>query len=322
MQGLLGWGARQAYSTSAPPCDEEVRRAFQVLNVPLSSSHADVKRRYLELVKQHHPDVAAGQQRSAPGSGNEKIAEITTAYAALSKFLKAGGSAATPQSSQPGGRQPGQPVEEEWADPHYTPFYEEMWSEMRDHAASAYQKWSQREEETLKQASWKKVYPKKQQRRKKSQKPSTTSESNSAPKWPPGDKQALHHMYEDGKSFEFIANALKKTTAEVVEVFNQWKSELSGSSSRQTRKGFRRHPTQAYSYSTSPFGAHNTHGGEDEFYDDDYDDDEVIVEVDPYGWNPELHYYDEEPDYVIHNSPPGSYSSPQSSSRRRRRRKP
>ncbi|KAG8345624.1 hypothetical protein TRVL_03557 [Trypanosoma vivax] len=83
--------------------------------------------------------------------------------------------------------------------------------------------------------------------------------------WPDADLQAMVNMYQDGKSFDFIANALGKQTSEVIKEFNLW-SEGSKRPSRSPRWQHR-----CLYYAESP---------EMEYIDDDSDDSD-----DPFGYS-------------------------------------
>ncbi len=77
--GLLG----KAFSrkTSAAPAHvltPEDRRALSVLNLEMPTDRAEIKQRYKELVKKHHPDVNGGNRKA-----EEKLKAINQAYSQL-----------------------------------------------------------------------------------------------------------------------------------------------------------------------------------------------------------------------------------------------
>src|SRR5918911_1115645 len=55
------------------------RSYYEILGVPRTASLEEIKKRYRELARQHHPDV----NRDKPGA-SQMFAEITKAYKALS----------------------------------------------------------------------------------------------------------------------------------------------------------------------------------------------------------------------------------------------
>merc|ERR1711962_1323741 len=55
---------------------------FKTLDLPISATKEQVRRRYIELAKQHHPDAGAG--------GAEEFAKVDAAYKGL-QFLDNGG---------------------------------------------------------------------------------------------------------------------------------------------------------------------------------------------------------------------------------------
>ncbi|CCW66733.1 unnamed protein product [Phytomonas sp. Hart1] len=52
--------------------------------------------------------------------------------------------------------------------------------------------------------------------------PNSEESSKSTSMWPEADLKAMVNMYQDGKSFEFIANALGKQVPQVIDEFNHW----------------------------------------------------------------------------------------------------
>lgn len=235
-----------------------------------------------------------------------RMVEINNAYGTLSKFLKAGGtlpehrgqtSRASPSFSpfgegdfyvytDPFSPHDGGPVTmgaEAWEDPHYVPFYEMMWEEMRGQAAAepmhrdlqehyaaaaaASQKYKkktrlERSREDVGSSFSRRAASAASPREEKKNETSTssskeerlggdgtsTSKAGKTAKggytphstWSKSDQAALHHMYEEGKSFDFIANALKKSVEEVTDEFNSWKQYEHTSSKRVRGGGGRR----------------------------------------------------------------------------------
>lgn len=234
---------------SNAPADEEVSRAFKTLGVPKGAPFADLKRKYLHLAKEHHPDVQSASNKNS----TENMSSINEAYDVLSRAHKAGtlptGSThhpRTPHSSA--GAYGYQPI---WEDMP-TEFYEGMWAEMQHDFQQQQQRqdrrrWDPRRAfmmddddegyrpENHQQSSERRKPPREGPNdHRKDQRATTTT-------WKASDLDALTNMYQDGRSFEFIANALGKTKDEVVVEFNRWCNDQSkGQRGRGGYRGARR----------------------------------------------------------------------------------
>lgn len=68
--------------TSGPQADAPTRVALAVFGMQLPVSHDELKGRYKELVKKHHPDTNGGTK-----AAEEKFKEIREAYETLRQFL-------------------------------------------------------------------------------------------------------------------------------------------------------------------------------------------------------------------------------------------
>ncbi|RNF26092.1 uncharacterized protein Tco025E_01721 [Trypanosoma conorhini] len=255
---------QQRRMTSGVPTEQEVRNAYAALGVAASSPFQDVKKRYVELAKQHHPDVNGGNENNA----STRMVNINDAYATLRRFHRAGG--ATPrggsQASSSGSGQSYYTTQDEpyqpWHEDLNPLIYEMMWDEMRRqansetfaHAAAAGGGQDSRRRQTQQhhhqhrqqgggeasRGGQKRAQGDNNRRHPKAGNPRKTTT------WPDADLQAMVNMYQDGKSFEFIANALGKQTAEVVSEFNRWSDDKK----RSLRPPQRR--PRGYYYAESP----------------------------------------------------------------------
>ena len=70
--------------TPGTELETNVQRALAVFNLEIPLQAADVKRRYKELVKRHHPDAQGTVENS-----DDRIKEINHAYAVILEFLNA-----------------------------------------------------------------------------------------------------------------------------------------------------------------------------------------------------------------------------------------
>ena len=68
--------------TPGTELETNVQRALTVFNLEIPLQAADVKRRYKELVKRHHPDA-----QGTVGNSDDRIKEINHAYAVILEFL-------------------------------------------------------------------------------------------------------------------------------------------------------------------------------------------------------------------------------------------
>ncbi|MBX6424473.1 MAG: DnaJ domain-containing protein [Variibacter sp.] len=83
----LGGRARWQGRTDRPDREERTirngeRKAFETLGLELNATSADIKARFKELVKRHHPDANGGDRGS-----EDRLREIIQAY----KYLKSAG---------------------------------------------------------------------------------------------------------------------------------------------------------------------------------------------------------------------------------------
>jgi curved DNA-binding protein CbpA len=238
------------YAADAPPHDE-VSKAFQTIGATQGTPFAELKKRYLQLAKEHHPDV----QRSA---GSEKtstvhMSSINEAFDVLTRANKAGtlpkGNHSGRQASQQqphgfSGFQNGgfpesgyQPI---WEDMP-PEFYESMWHEMQEDFQQSRKKWDAQKSYGMDEGEFSnhgnrgndhRRHPKYEKKKPEPQASTTT--------WKSSDLDALQNMYQDGRSFEFIANALGKKKDEVVDEFNRWcHDQNQGRHSRGGRGGSR-----------------------------------------------------------------------------------
>lgn len=251
--------------------EEEARKAYHVLGVPSSTrSIPEVKKKYMSLVKVHHPDVSL-RSNSVPTSGEKgsasndacRMVEINNAYSTLSKFLKAGGTLPEHRENRAqnypsdAGKCPHSNSFSQhgsydsicWEDPQYVPFYEMMWEEMRegaavdavfremqDHlaaAAVASAKMENQSSSSFNESSSSHSGNQRHYVNKKREEETFAWHPHST--WSKADQSALKHMYDEGKSFDFIGNALKKSVNDVIKEFNSWKQHGKVSEKRRCR---------------------------------------------------------------------------------------
>ncbi|MEC8202861.1 MAG: J domain-containing protein, partial [Pseudomonadota bacterium] len=72
----------EAYSSCKPPADSPEARAFRILGLDPSASLSELKARYKELVKTHHPDRNGGDKVA-----EERLKDINDAYSTLRKTV-------------------------------------------------------------------------------------------------------------------------------------------------------------------------------------------------------------------------------------------
>jgi DnaJ-domain-containing protein 1 len=86
-QGKAGQkpGARE----QTPPVPEELRRDFAELEVPFGASREACKESYKKLLKIHHPDRHAAQERNMK-KATEKTARLNAAYDRIEKWRETG----------------------------------------------------------------------------------------------------------------------------------------------------------------------------------------------------------------------------------------
>ncbi|KAG5510605.1 hypothetical protein JKF63_06903 [Porcisia hertigi] len=280
MQGLVRWRARlygRARSSlfgaslslasrhcATVPTEDDVRKAYKILGVDTSATLADVKKRYGDLAKEHHPDVS----NSSSASSTNRMTDINNAYNTVKRFHQAGrrifeathasntreapSSSSSYYTKQDSEYQP-------WYEDMDPLMYELMWEEMR----------RQNEEDVFaRSASAEGFFRPNDQwrppRNNSSARPrrapgqgdsgqSQGKKNSSSTTWPEEQVKAMVNMYQDGRSFEFIANALgKPSAASVVEEFNRWSSD----NQPQRRRGGKSFNTKR----------HRSHGGHGSFY--------------------------------------------------------
>lgn len=247
-------------------------KACKVLGVNSTAPLADVKKRYGDLAKAHHPDVCTTPHVSS----TSRMTDINTAYNTVKQFYQAGRKMPAPSSGRSGGywgessgsasssgggtNSSASSSYQPWHDDIDPLMYEMMWEEMRRqndeqafhstpfpgafyraggpwHEPRSHQKTpSGPPHRNAKQSN------QQQQQRRTGSKGSGDSPASQKPRaktttWPEADVKAMVHMYQDGKSFEFIANALgKKTTAEVVLEFNRWSEDQQQNNNNHTKR--------------------------------------------------------------------------------------
>lgn len=272
-------------SDAPAPSSEEVRKALDVLRCPASATFAEVRKKYLDLAKLHHPDVAG----NAASSSASSMSAINEAYEVLQRANKAGclplkahhqgGSSQQASSSSHHGNSG------EYYDFQYNPYtqsstsdsyepmweaspevYEAMWQHMQEQggmfpgSGSFYpgefsefggrfpgrqSKHGDRRRRHQRGEDSHKAHPRKGSDGGPSSEGAasgTTSgganqQAEKTCKWNDDELKALRNMYQDGKSFEFIANALGKKQADVVGEFNRWYK----SQSQPNRKSHQQH---------------------------------------------------------------------------------
>ncbi|KAG5485575.1 hypothetical protein LSCM1_07664 [Leishmania martiniquensis] len=227
------------------PTEDDVREAYKILGVHDSATLSDVKKRYGDLAKEHHPDVS----NSSASSSTNRMTDINNAYNTVKQFHRAGRrlSHATPGTSdssssyytkQDSAYQP-------WYEDMDPLMYELMWEEMRrqneedcfarNMRADGFHRPSDQWRPPRAYAS---ARPRSSASRSDGRQPHDERKSSSSKTWPEEQVKAMVNMYQDGKSFEFIANALgKENAAAVVEEFNRWSS----GNQPQRRKGGKPH---------------------------------------------------------------------------------
>ena len=75
-------GPRKSAEEARKPIGNMARKSLRVLNLPDHASKPEIKTRFKELVKRHHPDVNGGDRTT-----EDKLREIIQAY----NFLKSAG---------------------------------------------------------------------------------------------------------------------------------------------------------------------------------------------------------------------------------------
>ena len=83
---------RMYTTTEGPPTADEVRKAHAVLGTSVGMAFPDIRKKYLQMAKEHHPDVAGAGTKVSMG-------DINLAYEVLQRNSKHGGGAGTGASS-------------------------------------------------------------------------------------------------------------------------------------------------------------------------------------------------------------------------------
>ncbi len=81
--GDLGPAGSKKAPTARPPISKEEEKAYKTLGVTYPATIEDLKSKYKELVKEHHPDANKGSK-----SSEEKIKKINQAYHTLQDAMK------------------------------------------------------------------------------------------------------------------------------------------------------------------------------------------------------------------------------------------
>lgn len=222
------------------PSHDDVTKAFKTLGSTQGTAYQDLRKRYLHLAKEHHPDV---QAQSGATNKHAQMSSINEAFDVLTRANKAGTlpkaagsagastsnrSAAGARSHNPHGFAGFQGFPESSYQPIWDmppEFYESMWHEMQDDFQQSRKQWDSRKAYMMDDDDFNAAHHNHNNRprgehRKGPQK--EQQQASSTTTWKQSDLDALQNMYQDGRSFEFIANALGKTKDEVVEEFNRW----------------------------------------------------------------------------------------------------
>ncbi|CUG87832.1 DNA-J protein, putative [Bodo saltans] len=244
------------FSTDAPP-HEEVTKAFKTLGSTQGTQFADLKKRYLHLAKEHHPDVSSSSAKSS----TVQMSSINEAFDVLSRANKAGTLPKAGGSSASSGARTATPhgfsgFQNGFPESGYQPiwedmppeFYESMWSEMQEDFQQNRKKWDASKAYGMDESDFPYHNHQNQGRRggegrkppqyerKKQQEP---QQAQTTTTWKSSDLDALQNMYQDGRSFEFIANALGKKKDEVVDEFNRWCNDQNSVRNNRGRGGNR-----------------------------------------------------------------------------------
>ncbi|TPP42792.1 DnaJ domain family protein [Leishmania donovani] len=202
-------------------------------------------KRYGDLAKEHHPDVS----NSSAASSTNRMTDINNAYNTWGIRLLA----SSYYSKQDSAYQP-------WYEDMDPLMYELMWEEMRrqneedgfvrNMHVEAFYRANDRWRPPRGNAS---ARPRQSSGSCDGRQSHAGKKSSSSTTWPEEQVKAMVNMYQDGKSFEFIANALgKESAAAVLEEFNRWSSD----NQPQRRKGAKPHHAKRHRY----------HGGHGPFY--------------------------------------------------------
>ena len=257
-------------SSDAKPSVEEVRKAYGVLGAATSSDFKVVRARYLELAKQHHPDVSGK-------AGTDSMAAINDAYKTVDRYFKGGGR--PPGAPQATSRHhTGAPFGTDGAhsfgggaDYHQSMYSDPLgWEQFfawqngqglppeppfgwdadpsgafysHDFAGNAFGSTHDRQRPRNSDHSRgqeKKAHPKDtsgSQKEKEKDRDRKSGGMNKS-KWTDAERDAMANMYREGQSFEFIANALGKTTQDVLDEYNfaAHAAQQQMGSSRQRRR--------------------------------------------------------------------------------------
>ncbi|KAG5486129.1 hypothetical protein LSCM4_06837 [Leishmania orientalis] len=314
MRGVAGWRvrlfnrARESLLRSplyvagrhcaTVPTEDDVLKAYKVLGVHTSATLSDVKKRYGDLAKEHHPDVA----NSSAASSTNRMMDINNAYNTVKQFHRAGrrlfeDTRAAPNSSSSSYYTKQDSAYQPWYEDMDPLMYELMWEEMRrQNEEDCFARNMRGEEFHRTNDQWRpprghaSARPRASASNSDGRQPHSGRKSSSSTTWPDEQVKAMVNMYQDGKSFEFIANALgKESAAAVVEEFNRWSSD----NQLQRRKGGKPHNAKR----------HRSYGGSGSFYytespdelpfelyemmeEDPYYDDSAEEDGNPFGYCP------------------------------------
>lgn len=288
----------QRYSSTESPSADEVRRSFGTLGLPATTSYADTRKKYLELAKAHHPDVAGGSKGT---SSHSNMSAINEAYDVLSRAHKAGllhqhsshssssGGASGPSAFHDSGYGSYEDVYHPAWEEMPPEYYEAMWEQMRAANSERNGPFDSEFHAAFRPdrgGHGRRGRGRSQQReRQHTQPPQEEPPKKRSTTWSDEDLTALKNMYQDGKSFEFIANALGKKQPDVVAEFNRWYSDQQSEGSR--RQPRHHHHSKRRQHFGTPQDMYAAMGDdfdvEDAFYAQDaFDENGVPLEVHMY----------------------------------------
>lgn len=231
------------------PSQEEVSRAFASLGMSPNASQQAVRAEYLRLAKANHPDVLLQAQKTDAGKGPKvTMSDINGAYETLQRFFKVGAKTCeyVPSDVPRGAPQP-ETVYWESTEPHEWHTENEggygfgvPWASMNfrpfsgdDPIFESIASQFFTEDEILRPRSARRGGNRGKNQRKaatEGQTPRQTQKQQRARQadcvdnddvWNEQELQAILNMQEDGKSFEFIANALNRSVDSVIAAFNE-----------------------------------------------------------------------------------------------------
>jgi curved DNA-binding protein CbpA len=283
------------------PTEDDVLKAYKTLGVHATASLSEVKKRYGALAKEHHPDVSTSTTNSSTSRMTDINTAYNTLKQFYQAGGKLSSQASSSPSSGATGASSSSSSYYTKYDAAYQPWYEDMdplmyelmWEEMRrqnEEEASmgtaqvenfyrTGHQWRPPRNNFANGQSGSNGNKQQQQQQRPSshgngsnekaraQGTNSNNRGNKPPSrtttWPEEQVTAMVNMYQDGKSFEFIANALGKENAGVVMAeFNRWSADTQStrrrSNSNHNRQGGngrrRRSPNRPHDfyYSESP----------------------------------------------------------------------